>query len=265
MTQNSQEQASLFEHAEAAGIHRNVRHILSQRQDLKGKAVVDLACGDGRTTHFLRSLGAVVTSYDLFPESCKLADKPAFVDLQAPLPIPDGSADLVVLQEVLEHLPNQLLALQEMHRILKPGGEVFLTTPSRSSLAAKMSYLAFESENMKITPWSALNSVWNADTVAGNRVYYGHVWLVGIQQLRTMALLAGFRRVEIQRTEISRSSVFLALIFYLPLLLISSRATWRALRKTSDVQMRAEIMVQFKANISLANLTNKFLIATLRK
>jgi SAM-dependent methyltransferase len=255
----------LFAHAESAGIHRNVREHLARRTDLRGKKVIDLACGDGRTTHYLRELGAEVTPYDLFPESSKLPDRPAFVDLQAPLPIADASADLVVLQEVLEHLPNQLLALQEMHRILKPGGEVFLTTPSRSSLAAKFSNLAFESENMKIPPWSALNSVWGADTVQGHRVYYGHVWLVGIQQLRTMAKLAGFREVEIQRSEISRSSVFLALFLYLPLLAISGRATWRALRKTNDEAQRTEIREQFRANVSLRNLTNKFLIAVLRK
>jgi SAM-dependent methyltransferase len=255
----------LFEHAQSAGIHRNVLSLLSRRTDLRGAKVIDLACGDGRTTHFLRSRGADVTPCDLFPEHFKLADTAQFIDIQARTSLPDSSADLVILQEVIEHLPNQLFALQEMHRMLKPGGEVFLTTPSRSSLASKLSYLCFESETMKLPPWGPRNSVWVADTTSQGRICYGHVWLIGIQQLRTLALLAGFSSVKILRSELSRSSLLLLLPFYLPLLLISLRATIRGCLKTTDKRLRRELFEQFKLNVNPVNLTNKFLIAVLRK
>lgn len=254
-----------FEHAAAKGIHQNVIAFLSRRNDLKGKDVIDLACGDGRTTFFLRSKGANVAPYDLFPESYKLSDKPSVVDVQERTAIPSESADLIVFQEVLEHLPNQLFALKEMHRILRPEGEVLLTTPSRSSLASKLSFLLYESETMKLPPWGSTNSIWLADSENTDRVCYGHVWLVGYQQLRTMALLAGFKTMEIQRSELSKSSAFLSVFFYLPIVLVSLRATIRAYRKTSDKIARAELLEQFKLNISLSNLTNKFLIVILRK
>lgn len=45
------------------------------------------------------------------------------------LPFPDDSFDTVVSTEVLEHVPNPQRALREMHRVLKPGGFLILSTP----------------------------------------------------------------------------------------------------------------------------------------
>ncbi len=45
------------------------------------------------------------------------------------IPVPDNRYDLVLLTQVLEHLPEPKLVLTELHRILKPGGSLWLTTP----------------------------------------------------------------------------------------------------------------------------------------
>ncbi len=39
--------------------------------------------------------------------------------------------DAIVLNDVLEHVPDEIEALDEMHRILKPGGTLIITTPHR--------------------------------------------------------------------------------------------------------------------------------------
>jgi SAM-dependent methyltransferase len=265
LDQTTEVDTSTFERAAARGIHQNVVSLLSQRSDLAGKLVIDLACGDGRTTYFLRSKGANVTPYDLFTDRYKLSDKPIHLDIQKSTTIPSESAELIIFQEVLEHLPNQLFALKEIYRILKPGGEVLLTTPNRSSLASKLSFLLFESETMKLTPWGSTNSVWQADPENKESVYYGHVWLVGYQQLRTMALLAGFKKMEIERSELSKTSAFLTIFFYLPIVLVSLRATFRSYSRTLDKSMRSEFIEQLKLNVNPLNLINKFLIVTLRK
>jgi SAM-dependent methyltransferase len=49
-------------------------------------------------------------------------------DLTA-VPVEDGRFDLVVLTQVLEHLPEPIAALKEMHRITKPGCKIWASTP----------------------------------------------------------------------------------------------------------------------------------------
>lgn len=261
---------SIFNDALKKGVFANAAKILLKRDDLEGKVIIDLACGDGRTTYLLRTKGALVSPYDIFPKSCKLLDDdPQFADVGEILPIPDESADMVILQEVIEHLPNQLFALQEICRVLKPGGELFLTTPSKSSLVAKLSYLCFESEVLKGTPWGSVDGIWgHADS--GTKKYYGHLFLIGVQQLRALGLVAGFKSIEIKRADLSRSSAALMLMFYPIILLVSLRAVYRDWRKYPDdlvhrTNYRKEKLEQLKINISPWNLTNKFFIAVLRK
>jgi len=45
------------------------------------------------------------------------------------LPFPDGSFDVLICSEVMEHIPNELLALSELSRVVKSGGRVALTVP----------------------------------------------------------------------------------------------------------------------------------------
>ena len=60
------------------------------------------------------------------------ADK--YFDLEVfPWPLPDDYADEILLDQVMEHLSNTLRAMEEMHRILKPGGIVRINVPYAKS------------------------------------------------------------------------------------------------------------------------------------
>lgn len=48
------------------------------------------------------------------------------------IPVPDGSFDVVLCTEVLEHVPEPIDAIREISRILRPGGRLLLTAPQRS-------------------------------------------------------------------------------------------------------------------------------------
>jgi ubiquinone/menaquinone biosynthesis C-methylase UbiE len=52
----------------------------------------------------------------------------------AAIPVPDRSFDVVLCTEVLEHVPEPIVALREMARILKPGGRLLITAPLGSHL-----------------------------------------------------------------------------------------------------------------------------------
>jgi FkbM family methyltransferase len=52
----------------------------------------------------------------------------------AAIPLPDGSQDVILCTEVLEHVPEPIEAVREMARLVKPGGRIWLTAPLSSGL-----------------------------------------------------------------------------------------------------------------------------------
>lgn len=56
----------------------------------------------------------------------------SFLDIKGDLreiPLEDNSIDIIISIQVLEHLPEPWLVLQEFNRILKPGGTLFFSCP----------------------------------------------------------------------------------------------------------------------------------------
>jgi SAM-dependent methyltransferase len=67
--------------------------------------------------------------------------KEGYVDIvhdlnKYPYPFKDNYADEIHFYHVLEHLDDSIKALEELHRILKPGGRLYLRVPHFSSLYA---------------------------------------------------------------------------------------------------------------------------------
>jgi SAM-dependent methyltransferase len=59
------------------------------------------------------------------------------------LPYPDASFDRALCLDVLEHLafPEQPAALAELHRVLKPGGELLVSVPNLAHLQSRVQFL----------------------------------------------------------------------------------------------------------------------------
>jgi ubiquinone/menaquinone biosynthesis C-methylase UbiE len=53
------------------------------------------------------------------------------------IPVPEGSHDVILCTEVLEHVPDPVGAIREFARILRPGGHLILTAPLGSGLHQK--------------------------------------------------------------------------------------------------------------------------------
>lgn len=92
--------------------------------------VLDVGCGNGRYTSRLREAfpGAEVIGVDLAPGILETVPEPTVVADVADLPFEDGSADAVLAMHMLYHVPDIPAALDELQRVLAPGGVLFVST-----------------------------------------------------------------------------------------------------------------------------------------
>lgn len=99
--------------------------------------ILDAGCGGGATLVELAGLGAA-TGLEPLPASREKARSRGVAEvvdgrLEA-LPFPDGSFDLMLVLDVLEHLDDAPAALRELHRVVAPGGAGVITVPAHPRL-----------------------------------------------------------------------------------------------------------------------------------
>ncbi len=245
------------------------RYLDSQKQALFNKIVIDIPAGNGATTEILLENGAKVEPFDLFPEyfmlkniECKRAD------IAKTIPVTDNYADMLICQEGIEHFSDQLKAFKEFNRVLKTNAKLLITTPSYSNLASKLSYLLFESETNKQMPSNEIDDIWMSDKAISNEIYHGHIFMIGLQKLRILAKLSGFKIHEIRFMRISKASLFLFPFLYPFIYLSSYLRYFRNLRKHKEIQKAYKIAIykeQLKINVNPKNLINKHIFVIFEK
>jgi len=118
-------------------LDRAYRHL--PRLQGKGEKVLDIGCGDGA---FLKRAAHVGwEAWGVEPDAKAAASLSGFKVLQGSLPnvpLPDASFDYITLSHVIEHLHDPVAALKEIHRLLKPGGRVWIATPNIESLGHRL-------------------------------------------------------------------------------------------------------------------------------
>jgi SAM-dependent methyltransferase len=120
-----------------------------ERLDLRDRqTLLDLGCGGGRHAFEAMRRGATVVALDADAAELKdvMAVSGGMLDAgELPhgpgggvvngealgLPFPDGAFDRIVAAEVLEHIPDDDGALRELVRVLRPGGRIAVTVPTR--------------------------------------------------------------------------------------------------------------------------------------
>lgn len=94
---------------------------------------VDVGCGTGATARALSSLGRVI-AVDASPLALRACASRGLRDLvlarAEAIPLASASVDAVVATDVVEHLDDDLAALAEFRRVLKPGGHAIVTVPA---------------------------------------------------------------------------------------------------------------------------------------
>jgi ubiquinone/menaquinone biosynthesis C-methylase UbiE len=112
-----------------------------------GDKILDLGCGFGRHAFEAARRGASVVALDAGRDEVEGVANMFAAMVEAGeltkgslhattvqgdalhLPFPDGSFDRVICSEVLEHIPDDRSAMQELARVLRPGGTMAITVP----------------------------------------------------------------------------------------------------------------------------------------
>ena len=116
-----------------AGLERRFS-LIRQQMPLEGKRILDVGCGLGLYVRRFRDFTPEVYGVDIDPERVAEASQtlPNIQQASAEiLPFPDNFFDLVLLHEILEHVPDDHAAAREAHRVLKPGGRMVIFVPNR--------------------------------------------------------------------------------------------------------------------------------------
>lgn len=118
---------------------------INDRAGLAGKNVLDVGCGGGILSESMAQLGAQVTGIDmgdapLAVAKLHLKESGARVDYRR-VSVEDlarerpGAFDVVTCLEMLEHVPDPASVVKALGQLVRPGGQVFISTINRNPKA----------------------------------------------------------------------------------------------------------------------------------
>jgi SAM-dependent methyltransferase len=119
--------------------------------------VLDLGTSTGTNLRMLRDIGMTnVVGLDLSDEAIRFCREKGLGkvhkgDITA-IPFPDRSFDMVLATDIIEHVDADEKALEEVARILKPGGRAIITVPAFTALWGPQDDLAFHKRRYRMVP-----------------------------------------------------------------------------------------------------------------
>lgn len=136
--------------------------------------VLDIGCGDGGALIAFAELGARCAGIETNRKSIarariraeehgvSVAFQPASAEA---LPFDSESFDLVMLDNVLEHVGDREQTLREIHRVLRPGGILYAVTPKPLALYALWNDPHYDLAGLVLLPRKA--QIWYFERVRG--------------------------------------------------------------------------------------------------
>jgi len=156
-----------------------------------GGQLLDLGAGFGRLSDEYAGFGHVtlVDASQAMVEAARerVGADPRFSVVQADatdIPLPSGSADVVVAVRLILHVKNPDAVFAEVARVLRPGGLFILEFPNRNHLLARLRHLARRQE------WSP----GDPDSHEYREGHFSHQPATVVRQLRRAGLVPGRRR-----------------------------------------------------------------------
>jgi SAM-dependent methyltransferase len=194
-----------------------------------GARVLDAPCGGGELATALVRAGFETWGADLDSAARNgLGERFRAVDLNQPLPWPDGSFDAVCSVEGIEHLEDRFAFLREVHRVLRPGGALLLTTPNIVSLRSRVRFLGSGFFHKDPRPLDE-----------SKRHPLHHIGLETFPELRYALHTSGFRLTVVSHTHIRMVSYLYAI--FAPWMWLYTLAAFRKEKNPAQRNRNREI------------------------
>ncbi|MGD6745653.1 methyltransferase domain-containing protein [Streptomyces sp. BH106] len=179
---------------------RQARILATALSGTRRATVLDIGCGDGTaaaTTARLLSrpdehhLIGIDWSQDALRRAARRVPRVVRGELTGHgLPFADASADVVLLSEVVEHLVDPDAALDEIRRVLRPGGHLMLSTPNLAAWYNRALLLAGVQPVFSEVSLRAIHGRPGTEVV-------GHLRLYTARALREFVAASGFEVVRL--------------------------------------------------------------------
>jgi len=129
----------LYCHASPGVIETIITELTSNKTN--GGKILNLGGGTGQVSSIYESIGFNVYNLDI--DVTQEDNKNIKYDLnqETQIPFPDKSFDVILCQEIIEHIENPWKLLREAKRLLKDTGTIIVTTPNIASLQSKIMFL----------------------------------------------------------------------------------------------------------------------------
>ena len=157
----------------------------------KNNRLLDVGCGAGNLLQAARKNGWNAQGLDVAPNSIKHVRSLGFEVFQGELKqanFPTGHFDVITAAELLEHLPEPRQLLDEVARVLRPGGLFWTTTPHARGLSARVLGINWR-------------CVWPPE----------HLQLFSVSGLKNLLREVGFRNIRVKTTGGNPLEIFHAL------------------------------------------------------
>jgi len=142
-----------------------------------GAAILEVAPGPGYLAIELAKRGYAVTALDISASFVQIARANAAeagvpVDVRfgnaSAMPLPDAAFEAVVCVAAFKNFTDPVGAINEMHRVLRPGGEAVIFDLRKDAARADIDA---EVRGMHLTPWSAFMTRWTFELMLLKRAY----------------------------------------------------------------------------------------------
>ena len=183
-----------------------------EKEPSRYHSALDLGCGpDVRDLRLLKEMGAsVLVGMDAGqkPDPLVRGDSICYVcaDIDSNhLPAAEESFDLVIIDNVIEHMYDPRRVLVECIRVLKRGGVLAVMTPNQARLINRLRLILGKSVYFPLDYWMGVRQ--QHIRKRGEMVFAGHIREYTIDELKSMLTLVGFDIVSVYLYPAARPSL----------------------------------------------------------